>query len=34
MLCARARAMVERDFMTLLRDVLPKAALRNVNADK
>jgi len=34
MLCARARAMAERDFMTLLRDVLPKAALRNVNADK
>ncbi len=34
MLCARARAMSERDFMTLLRDVLPKAALRNVNADK
>jgi type VI secretion system protein ImpA len=34
MLCARARAMTERDFMTLLRDVLPKAALRNVNADK
>jgi len=34
MLCARGRAMAERDFMTLLRDVLPKAALRNVNADK
>jgi type VI secretion system protein ImpA len=34
MLCDRARAMVERDFMSLLRDVLPKAALRNLNADK
>ena len=34
MLCERGRAMAERDFMSLLRDVLPKAALRNVNADK
>jgi len=33
MLCERGRAMAERDFMSLLRDVLPKAALRNVNAD-
>jgi type VI secretion system protein ImpA len=34
MLCQRARAMADRDFMSVLRDVLPKAALRNVNADK
>ena len=34
MLCERARALAERDFMSVLRDVLPKAALRNVNADK
>ena len=33
MLCERGRAMAERDFMSLLREVLPKAALRNVNAD-
>src|SRR5262249_21478854 len=34
MLCERARALAERDFMSVLRDVLPKAALRNVNAEK
>jgi type VI secretion system protein ImpA len=34
MLCERARTMAERDFMSVLRDVLPKAALRNVNIDK
>jgi type VI secretion system protein ImpA len=33
MLCERARGLAERDFMSVLRDVLPKAALRNVNAD-
>lgn len=31
MLCDRARALAERDFMGVLRDVLPKDALRNVN---
>jgi type VI secretion system protein ImpA len=34
MLCERARALAERDFMGVLRDVLPKAALKNVGADK
>jgi type VI secretion system protein ImpA len=34
MLCDRARAMAERDFMSVLRDVLPKSALRNVNTDQ
>jgi type VI secretion system protein ImpA len=34
MLCERARAFAERDFMGVLRDVLPKAALKNVGADK
>jgi type VI secretion system protein ImpA len=29
MLCERARALAERDFMSVLRDVLPKSALRN-----
>ena len=28
MLCERARAFAERDFMAVLRDVLPKAALK------
>jgi type VI secretion system protein ImpA len=31
MLCDRARALAERDFMGVLRDVLPKDALRSVN---
>jgi type VI secretion system protein ImpA len=34
MLCERARAFAERDFMAVLRDVLPKAALKNIGADK
>jgi type VI secretion system protein ImpA len=34
MLCERARALAERDFMGILRDVLPKAALKNAGADK
>jgi type VI secretion system protein ImpA len=34
MLCERARALAERDFMGVLRDVLPKAALKNAAADK
>jgi len=33
MLCDRARALAERDFMGVLRDVLPKSALKNINAD-
>ena len=33
-LCERARALAERDFMAVLRDVLPKAALKNAGADK
>jgi len=34
MLCDRARALAERDFMGVLRDVLPKDALRSVNEDR
>ena len=34
MLCERARALAERDFMGVLRDVLPKAALKNPRLDK
>ena len=34
MLCERARALAERDFMGVLRDVLPKTALKNAGADK
>src|SRR5262249_31839245 len=34
MLCDRARALAERDFMGVLRDVLPKEALRNVNDER
>jgi type VI secretion system protein ImpA len=34
MLCERARALAERDFMAVLRDVLPKAALKNVGSEK
>lgn len=34
MLCERARAFAERDFMAVLRDVLPKVALRDIGADK
>lgn len=34
MLCERARAFAERDFMGVLRDVLPKAALKNAGTDK
>jgi type VI secretion system protein ImpA len=33
-LCERARALAERDFMGVLRDVLPKAALKIAGADK
>jgi type VI secretion system protein ImpA len=34
MLCDRARALAERDFMSVLREVLPKAALKTFGADK
>ncbi len=34
MLCERARALAERDFMSLLREVLPKAALKAPGADR
>ena len=34
MLCDRARALAERDFMGVLREVLPKAALKNAGSDK
>jgi type VI secretion system protein ImpA len=34
MLCERARALGERDFMGVLRDVLPKAALKALDTDK
>jgi type VI secretion system protein ImpA len=34
MLCERARAFAESDFMAVLRDVLPKAALKDIGADK
>ena len=34
MLCDRARALAERDFMSVLREVLPKAALKNFGGDK
>jgi type VI secretion system protein ImpA len=34
MLCDRARALAERDFMGVLRDVLPKDALRSVNEER
>jgi type VI secretion system protein ImpA len=34
MLCERARALAERDFMGVLRDVLPKSALKNINTDR
>jgi type VI secretion system protein ImpA len=34
LLCERARALAERDFMGVLRDVLPKAALRSAGADE
>jgi type VI secretion system protein ImpA len=34
MLCERARALAERDFMGVLRDVLPKSAFKNTNVDK
>ena len=34
MLLERARAFAERDFMAVLREVLPKAALRDIGADK
>jgi type VI secretion system protein ImpA len=34
MLCDRARALAERDFMGVLRDVLPKGALRSVNEER
>jgi type VI secretion system protein ImpA len=33
MLCERARALAERDFMGVLRDVLPKDALRSINEE-
>lgn len=34
MLCERARALAERDFMGVLKDVLPKSALKNIGSDK
>jgi type VI secretion system protein ImpA len=34
MLCERARALAERDFMAVLADVLPKSALKAINADQ
>jgi type VI secretion system protein ImpA len=34
MLCERARALAERDFMAVLRDILPKAALKSIGLDK
>jgi type VI secretion system protein ImpA len=34
MLCDRARALAERDFMGVLREVLPKAALKTFSAEK
>jgi type VI secretion system protein ImpA len=34
MLCERARALAERDFMSVLEDVLPKSALKAFNTDK
>ena len=34
MLCERARSLAERDFMSVLRDVLPKSALKTTGADK
>lgn len=34
MLCERARALAERDFMGVLKDVLPKAAFKNAGAEK
>jgi type VI secretion system protein ImpA len=34
MLCDRARSLAERDFMGVLRDVLPKSALKTTGADK
>lgn len=34
MICERARALAERDFMAVLRDVLPKAALKNAGTEK
>jgi type VI secretion system protein ImpA len=34
MLCDRARALAERDFMGVLREVLPKAAFKNFGAEK
>jgi type VI secretion system protein ImpA len=34
MLCDRARALAERDFMSVLREVLPKAALKSFGAEK
>jgi type VI secretion system protein ImpA len=34
MLCDRARALAERDFMGVLREVLPKAALKTFGAEK
>jgi type VI secretion system protein ImpA len=34
MLCERARALAERDFMGVLEDVLPKSALKTINPDR
>jgi type VI secretion system protein ImpA len=34
MLCDRARALAERDFMAVLREVLPKAALKTFGTEK
>jgi type VI secretion system protein ImpA len=34
LLCERARALAERDFMGVLKDVLPKDALRSINDER
>jgi hypothetical protein len=34
MLCDRARALAERDFMGVRREVLPKAALKSFDPEK
>jgi type VI secretion system protein ImpA len=33
-LCDRARTLAERDFMAVLREVLPKAVLKSPEKDK
>jgi type VI secretion system protein ImpA len=34
MLCERARALAEKDFMSVLENILPKSALKAINSDK